>query len=104
MPGGTNDDDACRNWSAWSAWEPTGSVERRSAQIADHVGDQYRLPSGKALVAITYAGPPTVTGPDASSFRVPAIAVRPDTTAGRAEADDINTLNAASTARSRLRR
>ena len=83
--------------AAWSAWEPTGSVERRSAQIADHVGDQYRLPSGKALVAITYAGPPTVTGPDGSSFRVPAIAVRPDTTAGRAEADDINTLNAAGT-------
>ena len=80
---------------AWSAWEPTGSVERRSAQIADHVGDQYRLPSGKALVAITYAGPPTVTGPDGSSFRVPAIAVRPDTTAGRAESDDIDTLNAA---------
>ena len=80
---------------SWSAWEPTGSVERRSAQIADHVGDQYRLPSGKALVAITYAGPPTVTGPDGSSFRVPAIAVRPDTTGGRAESDDIDTLNAA---------
>jgi len=82
---------------AWSAWEPTGSVERRSAQIADHVADQYRLPSGKALVAITYSGPPTVTGPDGSSFRVPAIAVRPDTTAGRAEADDVDTLNAANT-------
>ena len=82
---------------AWSAWEPSGSVERRSAQIADHVADQYRLPSGKALVAITYAGPPTVTGPDGSSFRVPAIAVRPDTTAGRAEADDINTLDASNT-------
>ena len=82
---------------AWSAWEPTGSVERRSAQIADHVGDQYRLPSGKALVAITYSGPPTVTGPDGSSFRVPAITVRPDTTAGRAEADDVDTLNAANT-------
>jgi hypothetical protein len=82
---------------AWSAWEPTGSVERRSAQIGDHVGDQYRLPSGKALVAITYAGPPTVTGPDGSSFRVAAIAVRPDTTAGRAEADDIETVTATNT-------
>ena len=82
---------------AWSAWEPTGSVERRYAQIADHVGDQYRLPSGNALAAVTYAGPPTVTGPDGSSFRVPAIAVRPDTTAGRAEADDIDTINASST-------
>jgi len=82
---------------AWSAWEPTGSVERRAAQIGDHVGDQYRLPSGKALVAVTYAGPPTVTGPDGASFQVRAIAVRPDTTAGRAEADDIDTLNAQGT-------
>ena len=49
---------------AWSAWEPIGSSERRAAQIGDHVGDEYRLPSGKALVAVTYAGVPTVTGPD----------------------------------------
>jgi hypothetical protein len=82
---------------AWSAFEPTGSVERRAAQIGDHVGDQYRLPSGKALVAVTYAGSPQVTGPDGSSFQVRAIAVRPDTTAGRAEADDISTVNAAGT-------
>ena len=82
---------------AWSAWEPTGSVERRAAQIGDHVSDGYRLPSGKALVAVTYAGAPIVTGPDGSSFQVRAIAVRPDTTGGRAEADDINTLNAGNT-------
>jgi hypothetical protein len=81
---------------AWSAWEPTGSAERRAAQIGDHVGDQYRLPSGKALVAVTYAGPPTVTGPDGSSFQVRALAVRPDTTGGRAEADDIDTVSAQS--------
>jgi hypothetical protein len=81
---------------AWSAWEPTGSAERRAAQIGDHIGDQYRLPSGKALVAVTYAGPPTVTGPDGSSFQVRALAVRPDTTGGRAEADDIDTVSAQS--------
>jgi hypothetical protein len=80
---------------AWSAWEPTGSVERRLAQIGDHVSDGYRLPSGKALVAVTYAGGPVVTGPDGSSFQVRAIAVQPDTTGGQAEADDINTVNAA---------
>jgi len=79
---------------AWSAWEPTGSAERRIAQIGDHVGDQYRLPSGKPLVAVTYSGPPIVTGPDGSSFQVRAIAVRPDTTAGRAEPDDVSTVNA----------
>jgi hypothetical protein len=78
----------------WSAWQPAGSAERRAAQIGDHVGDQYRLPSGKPLVAVTYAGPPTVTGPDGSTFQVRALAVRPDTTAGRAEADDIDTINA----------
>ena len=82
---------------AWSAWEPIGSSERRAAQIGDHVGDQYRLPSGNALVAVTYAGPPTVTGPDGSNFQVRAIAVRPDTTAGRAEADDVDTVNAGNT-------
>jgi hypothetical protein len=79
---------------AWSAWEPTGSTERRSAQIAEHVSDPYRLPSAKALVAVTYSGPPTVTGPDGSSFQVRAIAVQPNTAGGRAEADDIHTLDA----------
>ena len=82
---------------AWSAWEPIGSGARRAAQIGDHVGDQYRLPSGNALAAVTYAGPPTVTGPDGSSFQVGAIAVRPDTTGGRAEADDIDTVSAQNT-------
>jgi hypothetical protein len=82
---------------AWSAWQPAGSTERRAAKIGDHVGDQYRLPSGRALVAVTYAGPPTVTGPDGSNFQVRALAVRPDTTAGRAEADDIDTLDAQNT-------
>ena len=82
---------------AWSAWEPVGSAERRAAQIADHVSDPYRLPSGKALVAVTYAGPPTVTGPDGSTFQVRAMAIEPDTTAGRAEATDIDTVSAANT-------
>jgi len=82
---------------AWSAWEPIGSSERRAAQIGDHVGDQYRLPSGNALGTVTYAGPPTVTGPDGSTFQVRAIAIRPDTTGGRAEADDIDTVNAGNT-------
>jgi hypothetical protein len=82
---------------AWSAWEPTGSTERRAAQIADHVADPYRLPSGKALVAVTYGGPPTVTGPDGSTFQVRALAIEPDTTAGAAEATDIDAVNANST-------
>ena len=82
---------------AWSEWEPTGSPERRAAQIGDHVGGLYRLPSGNALAAVTYAGPPTVLGPDGAIFQVQALAVRPDTTGGRAEEDDVNTILAANT-------
>ena len=82
---------------AWSSFEPTGSADRRAAQIGDRVSDQYRLPSGNQLTAVTYAGPPNVTGPEGTQFQVRAIAVRPDTTGGRAEADDIDTVNAADT-------
>jgi hypothetical protein len=82
---------------AWSEWQPTGSAERRAAQIGEHVGDGYRLASGAALAPVTYAGPPTVTGPDGSTFQVRAIAVRPDTSGGRAESDDVDTVSAAST-------
>jgi hypothetical protein len=82
---------------AWSAWEPTGSAERRTAQIGDHVSDPYRLPSGKALAPVTYAGQPNVTGPDGSVFQVRAVAVEPDTSGGRAESDDIDTFDATNT-------
>jgi hypothetical protein len=81
----------------WSAWEPTGSAERRAAQIGEHVSDPYRLPSGKPLVAVTFAGPPQVTGPDGSTFQVRAVAIRPDTSGGRAEASDIDTIDARTT-------
>ena len=79
---------------AWSTWAPIGSAERREAQIAQHVSGSYRLPSGRQLAAATYSGPPTVTGPDGSTFQVRAIAVRPDTTGGQAEASDIETVDA----------
>ena len=81
----------------WSAWEPSGTAEQRTAQIADHVSNPYRLPSGDALVAVTYQGPPigTLDGTTAQSVR--AIAVRPDTTAGRADASDIATIDARNT-------
>jgi hypothetical protein len=82
---------------AWSKWEPTGSAERRVAQIADRIPDSYRLPSGNQLATVTYVGSPTVTGPDGTTFEVRALAVRPSTAGGAAEADDIETVNAAGT-------
>lgn len=82
---------------AWSEFQPTGSSERRAAQIGEHVSGQYRLPSGNALAAVTYAGPPTVTGPDGAIFQVQAIAVTADASGGRAEADDVDTFPAGNT-------
>jgi hypothetical protein len=82
---------------AWSAWEPAGTVEQRAAQIAEHVSGEYRLPSGSALVAVTYQGPPVGTLDGATPGPVRAIAVRPDTTGGRADASDITTFDARNT-------
>ncbi len=81
----------------WSEWQPVGSGGRRAAQIADRVAGTYRLPSGHQLTTVTYAGPPTVTGPDGTTFQVRAIAVRPDTSGGAAEADDVDAFSASST-------
>jgi len=82
---------------AWSAWEPTGTTDQRVAQIADHVSRGYRLPSGNALVAVTYQGPPVGTLDGVTPGPVRAIAVRPDTTGGRADASDITTFDARNT-------
>jgi hypothetical protein len=83
--------------AAWSEWQPTGSAERRAGQIGAHVAAPYRLPSGRQLTTVTYVGPPTVTGPDGTTFQVRAVAIRPNTSGGRAEADDIETVNASGT-------
>jgi len=78
---------------AWSAWEPTGTTAQRAAQIADYVSDGYRLPSGNRLAQITYEGPPVGTVDGSTQLPVRAFAVRPDTTGGRADASDIQTVN-----------
>ncbi len=72
----------------WSSWRPDGSNDARAKQIADHVSKRYRLPSGNQL-AIAIAGPPSATATDGTSVPVAAIAVRPDTSTGQAEEDDI---------------
>jgi hypothetical protein len=81
---------------AWSAWEPTGSGPSRAAQIADHIGEPYRLPSGHALVGVK-VGLPTVTLDDGTTFPIVALAVTPNTTGGKADESDIDTINANST-------
>jgi hypothetical protein len=75
--------------AAWSAWEPTGSIERRSALIGDHVGDLYRLPSGNPLATVSYAGPPTIANSDGSALQVRALAVQRAAAAGQEDVDAI---------------
>jgi hypothetical protein len=71
----------------WSVWEPTGSLERRAAQIGDHVSDQYRLPSGRPLATVTYAGPPSIANQDGSALQVRALAVASEATSGAEDID-----------------
>jgi hypothetical protein len=80
----------------WSAWEPNGSETARVRQIADHVAKAYRTPEGDQLV-VALAGPPTVTAGGETTNPIPirAIAVRPDTSRGQAEEDDIEIHDAA---------
>jgi hypothetical protein len=78
---------------AWSSWEPQGSAERKAAQIADRVSTPYRLPSGNPLVGVTYAGPPTIAGPDGSPLQLRALAVQNPTSTG---AEDIDAIPSAS--------
>lgn len=75
----------------WSSWKPDGSNAAKVKQIADHVSKRYRLPSGNQL-AIAIAGPPSATASDGTSVPVEAIAVRPDTSTGQAEEDDIEIM------------
>lgn len=80
----------------WSAWEPSGSDSARTKQIADRVAKGYRLDNGQQLV-IALSGPPTVTaGGTGGTGDIPvrAIAVRPDTSTGQAEENDISIIGA----------
>lgn len=79
---------------AWSSWEPNGSSSARVKQIADHVAKEYRFQGQQMSVAL--AGPPTVAagGDSTSPIPVAAIAVRPDTSTGQAEEDDIKLVDA----------
>ncbi len=75
----------------WSSWQPDGSDGAKAKQIADHVSKRYRLPSGNQLAA-AIVGPPSATASDGTTLPLETIAVRPDTSTGQAEEDDIEIL------------
>jgi hypothetical protein len=47
--------------STWSTWQPTRGSGDPVQQIVDHVAPEYRLPSGKQIVAVT-GGPSQIEG------------------------------------------
>jgi hypothetical protein len=47
--------------SSWSSWQPTRGNGDPVQQIVDHVAPEYRLPSGKQIVAVT-GGPSQIEG------------------------------------------
>jgi hypothetical protein len=83
---------------AWSAWEPTGSAEAKTKQIAERISQKYRLKSGKQLAA-ALANPPQATlnsGTEILTVPITAIVVRPDASKGQAETTDYDVFDAAS--------
>jgi hypothetical protein len=77
----------------WSDWQPTGSAERRVAQISDHVARTYRFSDGDQLVSAV-SGPPSAPTADGTLVRMRAILVRPQTARGQAEANDVDVVDA----------
>jgi len=54
----------------WSAWQPQASNETlRLQQIADHVGNEYTLPSGDPLTSVRIGGP--ATGKNLKAILIP---------------------------------
>ena len=77
---------------SWSAWAPTGSDTAQVRQIADQIAKRYRMKSGQQLVAALPSAP-KVTG-SGGDVAVSAIAIRPDTSTGKKEEDEIDVIPA----------
>jgi hypothetical protein len=72
----------------WSSWEPEGSKLARVRQIADHIPKAYKGENGQQLT-VTEANQLAV--PTESGYvPISSIFVRPDTSKGQAEEDDVN--------------
>jgi hypothetical protein len=72
---------------AWSAWQPKGSKVAKVRQIADRIPKAYRAENGSQLTVslVSPLSVPTAQG----NVPVRSVFVRPDTSKGLAEEDDI---------------
>ena len=72
---------------AWSAWQPRGSKVMKVRQIADRIPKSYRAENGSQLT-VSIVSPLSVPTPQ-GDVPVRTVFVRPDTSKGLAEEDDI---------------
>lgn len=80
----------------WSpGFVPQGSEAAKAKQIAARISERYKLANGQQLAA-AIVGPPTVSAGTSSGGDIPirAIAIRPDTSTGQHEEDDIEIIDA----------
>jgi hypothetical protein len=80
----------------WSPnFVPEGSEAAKAKQIAARVSERYKLGNGQQLAA-ALVGPPAVSAGTSSGGDIPvrAIAIRPDTSTGQQEEDDIQIIDA----------
>jgi hypothetical protein len=72
----------------WSSWQPKGSGLAKVRQIADRIPKAYRAENGSQLT-VSFGGPLSVPTPEGNVLPVRSVLVRPDTSKGLAEEDDI---------------
>jgi hypothetical protein len=77
----------------WSAWQPTGSETAQVRQIADQIAKSYRMKKGGQQLVAALPSAPKVTG-STGDVAVSAIAVRPDTSTGKKEENEIDVVPA----------
>lgn len=80
----------------WSpSFVPEGSEAAKAKQIAARISERYKLANGQQLAA-ALVGPPAVSAGTSSGGDIPvrAIAIRPDTSTGQQEEDDIQIVDA----------
>lgn len=78
----------------WSDFVPQGSEAAKAKQIAARISERYKLANGQQLAA-ALVGPPTVSAGTSAGGEIPvrAIAIRPDTSTGKKEEDDIEIID-----------
>ena len=77
----------------WSAWQPTGSETAQVRQIADQIAKQLPHEEAASSSSPRSSSAPKVTG-STGDVAVSAIAIRPDTSTGKKEENEIDVVPA----------